>query len=200
MGTLPALEYATPRPRCDTLGEPPVDFERAFRTVASHLTAAGQPFALVGGFALQAYGIFRMTLDLDFVTQVDAQAGLVAYLETCGYETLHVSSGYSNHLGRERSLGRLDFVYVNGETATRLFAGTEGRSLRIGGLDIPVPRAEHLAAMKVLAMKNDPTRVHREMADLSEIVRLPGADRMEIAGYFRQHGLEERWRDLEKLP
>lgn len=61
-----------------------------------------------------------------------------------------------------------------------------------------VPKPEHLAAMKVLAMKNDPTRTFQELADIRFLVTMPGVDRVEVKSYFDRHGLEERFDDLEK--
>ena len=45
----------------------------------------------------------------------------MALLESLGYETLYVSSGYSNHLHPLPFMGRVDFVYVPGDTAHVLF-------------------------------------------------------------------------------
>jgi hypothetical protein len=60
-----------------------------------------------------------------------------------------------------------------------------------------VARPEHLAAMKVQAMKNDPSRAFGDMADIGFLLRLPGVDRGEIAAYFDKHGMGDRFRELE---
>jgi len=57
-----------------------------------------------------------------------------------------------------------------------------------------VPRAEHLAAMKVQAMRNDPSRLMQDLADVQYLLRLPGTDRAEVRGYFEKAGLAE-WYD-----
>jgi hypothetical protein len=174
-----------------------LDFASVVDTVAGFLEREGRPVALAGGFALHAYGLSRATFDLDFVTEAAARERLVAFLESLGYETLHSSEGYSNHLHRDPSMGRVDFVYVAGDTSRRLFA-SPGTSLRIGGRAVPVPRAEHLAAMKVHAMKNDPGRTLQEMADLGFLLGIPGVDRDEIRGYFEKAGLRERYDEIER--
>jgi hypothetical protein len=63
---------------------------------------------------------------------------------------------------------------------------------------VPVPKPEHLVAMKVLAMKNDPGRTFQDLADIRILLMLPGVDREEIRHYFEQHGLRERFDDLER--
>ena len=70
-------------------------------------------FGVVGAVGLQAYGLARATSDLDFVVEADAQQEVCSHLESLGYETLHRSAGYSNHVHALPALGRLDFVYVD---------------------------------------------------------------------------------------
>lgn len=65
---------------------------------------------------MAAYGMVRTTLDVDLVTSREAQADLVDYLESRGYETIHRSTGYSNHVHDHRMMGRVDVVYVGGKT------------------------------------------------------------------------------------
>jgi hypothetical protein len=66
-----------------------------------------------------------------------------------------------------------------------------------GGMRIPVPRPEHLIAMKIVAMKNDPSRTYQDMADVRFLLSLPGVDREEVRAQFEKHGLLERYRELE---
>lgn len=174
-----------------------MDFERVLATLQRFFRTAGARHAVIGGFGLHAYGLPRATFDLDLVTEAGVQDRLVAHLESLGYRTLHVSAGYSNHLHRDPDLGRLDFVYVDPETADKLFAGSR-RARIVGEIEAPVPSPEHLAAMKVQAMKNDPDRTFGEMADLQFLLRLPDTDRTEVRRQFERHGLQERWRELER--
>jgi len=128
-----------------------LDFEGVLGLVGGFLDTERFPYAIIGAFGLHAYGLTRATNDLDFVTDSEAQSSLVSFLVSKDYETLYVSPGYSNHSHSDPSLGRVDFVYVGGETGRRLFEGC--REFSLGGLMIRVPRPEHLAAMKVQAMK-----------------------------------------------
>jgi hypothetical protein len=127
---------------------------------------------------------------------VASQNILVARMESSGFETLHRSAGYSNHRHPERGRGRADFMYVRGETAERVFAGV--RQLPgPGGMVIDVPRPEHLIAMKVRAVAEEPQRIWQDMADGGYLVRRDGVDRDEVRGYFERAGLGERWQELE---
>jgi hypothetical protein len=174
-----------------------VDFARELDDIGAFLSGAGFPFAVIGGVALAAYGHPRMTLDLDLVSQAAAQDPIVAFMESRGFVTLHRSAGYSNHRHADRRHGRVDFMYVRGETAARVFSGLR-RLPGPGGRPIAVPRPEHLAAMKVQAMKDAPERTWQEMADIGYLLKLEGVKRDEVRAYFEKADLLERWRELER--
>lgn len=174
-----------------------MDFAQVLADIARFLSGEGVRFGLAGAFALQAHGLARATSDLDFVVEAAAQPALLRYLDSLGYERLHVSEGFSNHLHAEPSRGRLDFIYVDDHTADLLFGGGT-RVVIFPGLEVPVPRPEHLAAMKVQAMKSDPSRTFKDLADIQFLLGLPGIDAAEIRGYFEKQGLLERFNELEK--
>lgn len=152
-------------------------------------------WAVIGGVAMAAYGLPRTTLDLDFVAERSAQDAIVGHLEAQGYRTLYRSEGYSNHQHDDADLGRVDFAYVSGETAKRLFA--QARQVPgPGGSMIRVPNPEHVAAMKVHAMASDSTRKTQELADLRFLLTLSDIDREAVREQFVRRGLEEEWNEL----
>ena len=166
--------------------------------VSDFLEERGFRYAVIGAVALAAYGLPRTTVDLDLIVEASAQDDLIRFLKSRGYQTLHRSSGYSNHRHTDSHWGSIDFVYVGAETSEELFAATR-RLKGPGGLSMPLPKPEHLAALKVVAMKNDPTRALQHMADIRFLVNLPGVDRREIRSYFDRHGMKDRFNELEKI-
>jgi len=153
-------------------------------------------FALIGAFALQAYGYVRATQDMDFVVREEGQERVIGFLESLGYQTLYRSKGFSNHLHPLTSLGRIDLVYVAGETADAIFSGT--RQIPIFDVSVPVVRPEHLVALKIFAMKNDPGRSFREMADIQQLLKHTEIDMDEIRGYFEKYGQMEKFYELTR--
>jgi Nucleotidyl transferase AbiEii toxin, Type IV TA system len=174
-----------------------VDFARVLNTIGDFLQREGRRHGVAGAIALHAYGISRATQDLDLVTEAEARDGLVSFLESLGYETLYRSEGYSNHLHADADLGRVDVIYVTGETSRKLFEEARG-GVSFGGRRFAVPRPEHLVAMKVQAIKNDPRRALRDLADVQALLRLPEIDRDEVRGYFERAGLLERYHELTR--
>jgi hypothetical protein len=174
-----------------------VDFATVLGNLKAFFDEHHVRYAMAGAFALHAHGITRATGDLDFAVEEKARDELRRFLASSGYEELYASEGFSNHVHRDGALGRLDFIYVDQHTADLLFDHARPMTI-LPGVDAPVPRAEHLAAMKVLAMKNDPSRTFQDMADIQALLRLPGVDKGEIQGYFERHGLGERFAELNR--
>ena len=172
-----------------------MDLAAVIGDVGGFLDREGIPFAIVGALALHSYGYSRATNDVDLLLGADAQQDLIAFLEQRGFETLHRSDGYSNHFHPDPVLGRLDVIYVDRATRDTIFA--EARRAPLGGKTMVVPKPEHLVAMKVHAMHNDPSRVFQDMADIQFLVKLPGVDREEIRRYFQDTGQLERFHELE---
>jgi hypothetical protein len=174
---------------------PVLDFASELNIVRDFLAGGRFRVAVIGGVALGAYGNPRMTLDLDLATDAGAQDALVAFMESQGFVTLHRSPGYSNH--RHARRGRIDFMYVRGHTAARLFGSTTELP-GPGGNPIPVPKPEHLIAMKVQAMRDAPERGLQDLVDIAYLLQVDGVDREEARGYFVRAGLEERWHELTR--
>jgi hypothetical protein len=174
-----------------------MQFDEVLRTFARFFETENIRYAVIGGLALQAWGHTRFTRDIDFVVDVAARDRLIPFVQSLGYETLHASAGYSNHLHHDPRLGRVDFMYVDEATAAQIFADAQPRGI-VGDVDAPVPRPEHLLAMKAISMKNSPRRVLIDSPDVSFLLRLPGVDREMVRDFFERHGLLELFDAIEK--
>jgi hypothetical protein len=176
-----------------------VQFDDVLHTFARFFEREHIRYAVIGGLALQAWGHTRFTRDVDLVVERHARERVVAFAESLGYETLHVSEGYSNHVHGQADLGRVDFMYVDADTAEKLFPETTTRPI-VGDFAAPVPAPEHLLAMKAMAMKNSPQRVLIDSPDVQFLLRLPGVDRAAVRDYFARHGLLELFDAIQKQP
>jgi len=170
-------------------------FKKTFQLLIDFFERERIDYALIGAFALKAYGYTRATQDVDFIARQRDQKKIIANLESLGFETLYSSTGYSNHLHSLSGLGRIDFVYVKGDTSESIFKGA-ARILLFDNLTVPVVRPEHIVALKVFAMKNDPDRALREMADIKELLSLPEINLQEVQKYFKKYGQMERYYDI----
>ncbi len=174
-----------------------MEYTRVHEAVASFLNHQSSRCAVAGGWGLNSYGGGRTTFDLDLIVPFDQQDAVVAYLESLGYETLHRSSGYSNHLHADPAWGRVDLIYVRGETEAKLFADARER-LVFPGCKALVPKPEHLIAMKVTAYRNDRTRRLQDLADIRVLLRIESVDRDEVREYFHRHGLDKDYEEIHR--
>lgn len=174
-----------------------MQFDEVLRTWKAFFEREGVRYALIGGLAVHAWGRSRLTKDVDFVVDASSRERVVAFAESLGYETLRVSAGYSNHEHADFELGRIDFMYVSGDTADALFTAVSEKEV-VGGISAPVASAEHLAMMKAIAMKNVPHRALFEGEDVRVLLKVPGVNRDAVREYYRRHGLLERFNAIEK--
>ena len=86
---------------------------------------------------------------------------------------------------------------VDPSTAETLFSAA--RSVPgPGGRAVLVPKPEHLAAMKALAMKNDPSRRFQDSADVRFLLTLPETDRAWVRQFFVQNGMEDTFDEIAR--
>jgi hypothetical protein len=174
-----------------------MQFETVLTTFADFFQREKIRYVVIGGLAVQAWGHSRLTKDVDVAVDAGARERVVVFAESLGYETLFVSEAFSNHGSDNPDLGRVDFMYVSGQTAERVFGAAVPKTI-VGSFIAPVASAEHLAMMKGVAIKNFPHRALYEGEDVRSLLNVPGVDRAAVRDFYRQHGLLELYDAIEK--
>lgn len=171
-----------------------MDFSSVLAETKSAFEREGIRFALAGGVAVATYGIQRSTLDLDLVVpRADADAAVGA-LERLGYETIRRSEGFSNHL-RSAGTARVDLLFVTEPTASALFARATQQSV-FDETAVAVVHPEHLVAMKLFALKQNPARQAIDLEDVRALLHEGLVDSSIVSGYLVRYELEEYRRAL----
>lgn len=164
--------------------------EETLRALGSDLATCGAHWALVGGLAVSVRATPRFTRDLDVAVAVpdDPSAeALVRSLLECGYRVLA--------LVEQQATGRLAAVRLlpPGEDAQGIVvdlllasSGIEGELVAAAepvevwpSLTVPVAKAGHLLALKVLA-RDDVDRP-QDAADIRALIEVLGADDVHLA-------------------
>lgn len=174
-----------------------MQFDEVLRTFSDFFEREHIRFAVAGGVAIHAWGRSRTTQDIDFAVDATARQRVIEFAESIGYATLHASDGYSNHEHATEAFGRVDLIYLYGQTADRVFADAS-RRIAFGVTEAPIPKPEHLIAMKVQAIKNAPKRVSIDVPDIEYLLTLPGVDRSVVRDYFERAGLLRIFDVIEK--
>lgn len=122
---------------------------------AEALAAVSAPFALIGGLALEAWGIPRATKDVDLAVPVGSAEAAAERLRSATTEIRPLRIG--GVAVREAARGlRIDLVDRRIHFG-RLFAeaiaeaSAADRKARVGGIDVPLVSLEHLLAMKMVS-------------------------------------------------
>ena len=173
-----------------------MDVSRVLDLVRPFFESRAEPYALVGGLALLAYGAPRATFDVDLLAPRRTREDLVAFLEGRGFTTLSVQPGFSNHQHPDPALGRVDVIYVSGTTADAVFAGCSRKAIA-AAVEAPVPRPEHLLAMKAQAFAKDQLATPTSPT-FSSCCRFRSLDLVEARGYFESAGLAEYFERLRR--
>jgi len=182
---------ANPRHACFG-GRNTLDFAKVLKTLDIGFEQRGLEWAVVGGVALVLHGLPRLTMDLDIMVNGDDQSKVLEFLDGLGYERLHVSQGYSNHLHPEPSWGRVDVLYVRGETREKVFGQAQTR-LGPGDLAVPVGDPEHLIAMKVFACRSSPGRRAQDLADIRGLAEVAAVADQRVREIFARYDVLDLW-------
>ena len=145
---------------------------------------------LIGGWALQAHGYARNTVDVDCLTAVENDAPIGEELARSGFECFEEKTSFRRFRHPLDPLMILDVMRVNATTFEKMWAGSE--PFEIHGIKLRVPALGHLIALKLHASRNE-HRTEKDMGDVKELLTLnPGkVSREELKQLCEQFGTPE---------
>jgi hypothetical protein len=127
------------------------------------------PLLVIGGYALQAYGVTRQTLDVDVLISETNAREMDAALLHVGYSQVARSEIFARYRHPSIVLADVDILYVDSETARKM--SQQAKPCTMAETSCLVPALSHLVAMKLHAMRTNPQREPRDFADIVELVR-----------------------------
>jgi hypothetical protein len=142
--------------------------DKVMHVVTRLLPAAGIDAIMIGGHAVNHYGVSRATQDIDF---------MVAAADTDAVRWIMHAEGFTNVAEHETVIFfhqpgaalRVDFLKVDRETLDRLLAHAKTVEY-FGGHGVRVPQLRDLLAMKLFSLSSG--KVKREDKDFPDIVNL----------------------------
>lgn len=137
------------------------------------LAGCARPILIVGGHALTAHGVVRQTIDVDCLVAVEDREVLGNVVAQAGYILSGHSENFLRYAAEREDLPEIDVLLVDAATFEKLGQGSV--VLRRGAHEFRVPGLAQLIALKLHAIRNEPRREARDLADISELLRLnPG--------------------------
>jgi predicted nucleotidyltransferase len=125
------------------------------------------PLLVIGGHAVGAHGAERDTADVDCLVVTERREEMKAFLESRGFEETATHQSFSRYRHKSLAVPMLDVMHV--ETAIWERMWEKAATKEIKGVPTRVPEVGHLIALKLHAIRQNPSR---EFQDGDDIVRL----------------------------
>lgn len=126
-----------------------------FHLISAEFKKAKVLHILIGGFAVNYYGVSRQTADADFLIAQEDIDKATEILKKAGYKEGLGQRGVFVKLEESKSyLLDIDFVLVDKETLDGILK--EGKIFKISGKTFIVPSLNHLIALKLHSIKFNP--------------------------------------------
>jgi hypothetical protein len=162
--------------------------------ITNFLIKEKMDFGIIGAFALFSYGYVRATRDIDIITRIQNKIKIISYLESLGFETTNSTSSFSNHV-HSIGLTQIDFMYIEGKTADEILSSVQHRSV-FHELKLPVVSPEHLVALKLFALQNNPERKLKDLDDIRELLKCTDYNHEVVRDYFKKYGQESLYNEI----
>ena len=154
-----------------------MNYPTVFDLIAEVTQASGVRLILIGGFAINAYGVARNTLDVDFlISEADYQK-LTDPLSAQGYKESVRTDVFVKYEHKDRGAMPIDLLFVDPNTFEMIWRG--GGESTISGHRFKTPSLLHLIALKLHAIKKGSK--DRVWKDLPDIINLVIANRMDVS-------------------
>jgi hypothetical protein len=175
-----------------------------FKTVLSKLLSAFEAhnirYALMGGFAMGAWGVPRGTVDMDFLVHRDDMEEVDGIMEGLGYECKYKTENVSQYLSPLQVFGEVDFLHAFRTPSLSMLERAEERQMFNGTVAIRVLKIEDLIGFKVQAIANNEARKTADMADIDALIAFNRSriDWSLIEEYFTLFGFDDLFRELKR--
>ncbi|MCK4244022.1 MAG: nucleotidyltransferase [Candidatus Omnitrophica bacterium] len=170
-----------------------------FHLISTEFEKAEIPYVLIGGFAVNYYGVTRQTANVDLLITKENVAKALELLKRSGYKQGLMQEVFARLENNKTYLMDIDLMFVDKETLTRIIK--DGKKIKIAGKRFVVPSLNHLIALKLHSIKFNPKI--REFKDLPDIINLLRMNKVNVrTDRFRKlclkYGTKELYRKILK--
>jgi len=140
-----------------------------FELLARIRSEQSLPFLLIGGWALQAFGYARQTLDVDCLCAAEDSDAFCISLKRAGFEQFDSVGAFCRFRHKLNPLLVIDLMMVESLTFKKLWIPAIDFHIDQNSLKVPV--FEHFIALKLHAARNE-GRSKRDLEDISALLNL----------------------------
>jgi hypothetical protein len=146
--------------------------DSTFPELYNSLTKHDIRMMLIGGHAMQSYGVVRQTLDVDLLAMDEDVPKIREIMKNNGCVLLAETENFLRFHHQESGMMDIDVLLVDCPTFGALYDSGSTCDTFFGKWRIPSPA--HFIALKLHAVKNNPLRETRDVADIVDILRKSG--------------------------
>ncbi len=140
------------------------------RTIQAYAEAQGLRFLVIGGHAVNCFGLARQTGDIDLLVERDQSKKWRDLLLKLDYESEQNDSNFGRYRSTYLAAWPVDLMFVDTSTFEKMFA--ESAIFSIGVSKVRVVSARHLALLKIHALKTyQESRYLKDYNDLTGLLR-----------------------------
>lgn len=175
-----------------------MDFRTVLENLLQRFKKSKVRYALMGGFAMGAWGVPRATVDLDFLVHKDDVEKVHRIMTHLGYDCRYKTENVSQYLSPLNIFGEVDFLHAFREVSLRMLQRAEERDI-LDGITVKVLEPEDLIGFKLQAIANDESRRNIHLADIESLIE-KFKDRLDwslIEDYFKLFAFEGLLRELK---
>lgn len=144
---------------------------------------------LIGGYALLAHNVQRLTFDIDFMIIDSEFERIEKQILDLGYSVRNRQDAFIQLKSGKAGIRDIDFLLCDSETMEILLS--EAVEVEISGVVFKVASPTHMIEMKLHAIANNPGRELKDKSDIIELMRLNAIDPRQnrILAIFEKYSL-----------
>lgn len=151
-----------------------MDFKIILEKLLSAFAENDVRYALIGGFALGAWGAPRGTVDLDFLLHRDDMETIHGIMTSMDYDLRYKTENVSQYISPLKVFGEVDFIHAFREKSLGMLGRAKDKKMFDEKIIIKVLTVEDLIGFKVQAIKNDESRKGLDLNDIESLMQMHG--------------------------
>jgi len=177
-----------------------MDFKLVLGKILKAFMEQNIRYALMGGFALGAWGAPRGTVDIDFLAARDDMEKVDAIMKGLGYECRYRSENVSQYISPLRVFGEVDFLHAFRTLSLAMLGRAVVVRMFGGSMPVNVLNVADLIGLKVQAIANDEERKAGDLADIESLMAVKGneLDWSLVQEYFALFNMKDIFDDLRR--
>ncbi len=177
-----------------------MDFKLVLEKLLTAFKEQNIRYALIGGFAMGAWGVPRATVDVDFLVLRDDVEKVDAIMRSLSYECKYRTENVSQYVSPLQVFGEVNFLHAFRSPSLSMLQRAEDRKILGETMTVKVLKVEDLIGFKAQAIANNRKRTTTDLADIEALINAhrSNIDWSLIEEYFVLFELNDMFKELRR--